>query len=318
MRASTLFALAAALSPASAAKIYKGFNYGSTNAGGANNLQSDYESQFTVAAGLEGTEGFTSARLYTMIQGGTTNTPISAIPAAINTSTTLLLGLWASAGQADFSNEIAALNSAIATYGDALTDTVAAISVGSEDLYRITPTGIENNSGAGADPSTIVDYINQVRTAIANTPISKAPVGHVDTWTAWVNGSNEAVIDNSDFLGVDAYPYFQNTEDNSIATGFDLFYQAYDNTTAVAKGKPVYVTETGWPVSGAVSGQGVASVANAEEYWQTVGCSLFDQVNTWWYTLQDAGATPSFGVVGADLTTTPLYDLSCSNDTCTV
>ena len=47
-----------------------------------------------------------------------------------------------------------------------------------------------------------------------------------------------------------------------------------------------------------------------------MGCGrLFGQVNTWWYTLQDAFPTtpsPSFGVVGTTLSDTPLYDLSCS------
>lgn len=66
-----------------------------------------------------------------------------------------------------------------------------------------------NKSGVGASPSVIVSYIKQVKDAIANTPLASVPVGHVDTWTAWVNGSNNPVIEASDFIGVDAYPYFQ-------------------------------------------------------------------------------------------------------------
>ena len=183
MYASSLFALAASFSSASA--VYKGFNYGSTFTNNAAKVQSDYQYEFGNASALVGAPGFTSARLYTMIQAGTTNTPIEAIPAAINTHTTLLLGLWGSAGQADFNNELAALSSAITQYGSDFASLVAGISVGSEDLYRISPTGIENMSGAGADPATIASYISQVRSAIANTALSSAPVGHVDTWTAW-------------------------------------------------------------------------------------------------------------------------------------
>jgi len=132
--------------------------------------------------------------------------PISAIPAAIDTQTTLLLGLWASAGQADIDNEITALTSAITQYGTAFTSLIAGISVGSEDLYRISPTGVEALSGAGAEPSDLVTYISQVRSAISGTSASAASIGHVDTWTAWVNGSNDAVINAVDWLGVDAYP----------------------------------------------------------------------------------------------------------------
>lgn len=138
-----------------------------------------------------------------MIQAGTTNTPTQAIQAAINTKTSLLLGLWGSGGQTAIDNEIAALKSAVAQFGSAFTDLIVGISVGSEDLYRISPTGIENMSGIGAGPDVISNYISQVRSAIAGTAASSKPVGHVDTWTAWVNGSNNAVISASDFIGMD-------------------------------------------------------------------------------------------------------------------
>merc|ERR1711939_689002 len=45
-----------------------------------------------------------------------------------------------------------------------------------------------------------------------------------------------------------------------------------------------------------------------------VACSLIGNRNIWWYILQDAAPTApatSFGVVGADLSSPPLYDLSC-------
>lgn len=299
---------------ASASAVHQGFNYGSTNTDGSAVVEADFQSRFTTAQKLVGTSGFTSARLYTMIQAGTTNTPIEAISAAINTNTTLLLGLWASAGQTNINNEIAALKSALSTYGTKLTSIIAGISVGSEDLYRNSPVGIENLSGVGANPADIVSYIGQVRTAVAGTGASGVPVGHVDTWTAWVNGSNADVITACDFLGVDAYPYFQNTEANSIEAGYSVFFQAYNNTVGVAGGKPVWITETGWPVSGKTENLAVASVQNAQTYWDNVGCAIFGKINTWWFTLQDSYPTtpsPSFGIVGTTLSTTPLYNLTC-------
>ncbi|KAK5134797.1 hypothetical protein LTR04_004662, partial [Oleoguttula sp. CCFEE 6159] len=193
MLTSALLAIAASVATASA-QVYKGFNYGSTFTNDAAKVQADFQNEFTTAQRLVGTSGFSSARLYTMIQGGTTNTPIEAIPAAIATKTTLLLGLWASAGQANFNNELAALSSAIKTYGTAFTDLIAGISVGSEDLYRISPTGIINLSGAGAQPADVANYIGQVRSLVAGTGASGKPIGHVDTWTAWVNSTNQAVI----------------------------------------------------------------------------------------------------------------------------
>lgn len=316
MRAPSAYVALSAASPALAA--YAGFNYGSTFTTGAAKVQSDFESEFTTAQGLiSAPTVFNSARLYTMVQGGTTNTPIEAIPAAINTKTTLLLGLWASAGDANFANEIAALKSAISTYGTSLSSLVAGISVGSEDLYRISPTGIASSKGLpGAEPDTLVGYIKQVRDALAGTPLASVPVGHVDTWTAWVNGSNNAVTDASDFIGVDAYPYFQNTMTNGIETGASLFTDAVGQTKSAVGSKPVWITETGWPVNGPTENLAVPSIENAKTFWDDVGCPMFGTTNVWWYTLQDAAPdtpSPSFGIVGSSLSTTPLYDLSCNS-----
>lgn len=259
---------------------------------------------------MQGASDFTSARLYTMIQEGTTNTPISAIQAAIDTKTTLLLGLWASQDQAGFNNELAALSAAITQYGTAFTDLVTGISVGSEDLYRISPTGIAAGSGYGQEPSVLVNYIAQTRNAIKGTALGSKPVGHVDTWNVYVNGSNSAVISASDFLGLDEYPYYQTTDVNPINNASFLFFQAYDRVAAVAGGKPIWVTEAGWPVSGPTSGQAVPSVANAETFWQQVACELEHRgVNFWWYILNDQGASPSFGVSTNGV---PLYNLACN------
>ncbi|KAL9028591.1 MAG: hypothetical protein Q9196_003064 [Gyalolechia fulgens] len=317
MRRSLVLAFASALSTATA-QVYQGFNYGSVDANNAPMTQQDYENQFNTAKRLQGTSGFfTSARLFTTIQAGTTNSPIEAIPAAIATNTKLLLGIFLSSTDEAFNNEQTALRSAIGQYGPAFVELVIGISVGSEDLYRISPTGIENMSNPGEGPDAVVRRINAVRATIAGTAMSEKPVGHVDTWTAFVNSSNSAVIDACDFIGTDAYPYYQNTQANSIENGAALFFDAYNATVAVSRGKPVWITETGWPVSGPTQNQAVPSLANAQTYWDQVGCRVFGQVPTFWYTFRDAypnTPSPSFGVVGSFLSAKPLYDLSCSGD----
>ncbi|CZT53380.1 related to glucan 1,3-beta-glucosidase [Rhynchosporium secalis] len=317
MRCTTsLLALTATLSGVSAA-AYQGFNYGATKSDGyAPRVQSDFQALFQTAKNLVGTSaGFTSARLYTTIQAGTASDPTSAIPAAIAEDTSLLLGLWAS-GDA-FPRELTALKAAVAQYGTAFTSRVAGISIGSEDLYRSSPTGIASGGGIGATPETLVNYIGQVRAAIAGTPLSAAPIGHVDTWNDWVNGSNKAVADACDWIGVDAYPYFESTKANGIENGAALFNAALAATAAAVGNKPLWITETGWPTSGKLSGQAVGSTDNAKTYWQQVGCPRFGVVNTWWYTLEDtdnnASPNPSFGIApGSPLSSTPLFDLSCN------
>ncbi|KAF2104883.1 glycoside hydrolase, partial [Rhizodiscina lignyota] len=309
MPAKFLWALAAIPSVLSA--TIQGFNYGSQ---GMN--QETFVQRFQLAQNLDNTGSrFSAARLYTMIEDGTVNTPISAFAAAIATKTRLLLGIWCSAGQAAVTNEIDAFVSALQQYGSDLTDLLDGISVGSEDLYRISPTGLENHSDPGADPDTLVEYINQLKAAIAGTSAAGVPIGHVDTWTAWVNNSNQAVVVACDWIGVDGYPYWQTVNDNDISNAKQLFFDSYDATVDAASGKPVWVTETGWAVDGPTENAAVANIANAKRYWDEVGCALFGKTNVWWYTLEDAGAVPSFGIVGSSLTNPPLFDLTCPNGT---
>jgi len=160
-----------------------------------------------------------------------------------------------------------------------------------------------------------VNYIKQVRSLIAGTALSGVPVGHVDTWTAWVNGTNNAVIDACDFVGMDAYPYFQGTMSNGIEAGSNLFDEALAATQSAVGNKNVWITETGWPVTGKTVNLGVPSIANAKTFWDQVGCPRFGKVNMFWYTLEDtdnnATPDPSFGITSGT-STTPLFDLSCS------
>lgn len=229
----------------------QGFNYGATFEDGSCRMASDFEGTFNTARNLVGTDGgFTAARLYTTVQCNTIDTPTSAIQAAINTNTTLLLGLWASAGDGIFEDELGALTNAVNQYGAAFTDRVVGISVGSEDLYRSSPAGVQGDAGVGTDSATIVRYIDRLRDLIGQTPLLQGiPVGHVDTWTAWVLPENAIVAERVDWLGHNSFPYFEATLANPIEEADAIFYRALAATESVAGGKPVLITETGWPHS---------------------------------------------------------------------
>ncbi|KAH0555728.1 hypothetical protein GP486_006328 [Trichoglossum hirsutum] len=291
---------------------YLGFNSGATLDDNKAKQQADFEKEFKAAQGLHGSPGsFNSVRLYTNIQFGTTDTPISAFQAAIATNTSMLLGIWCS-GTKGITSELNALQSAISQYGQKFVDLVVGISVGSEDLYRISETGIENKAGVGTGPKEIVDFIKLVRSSIANTPLSKKPVGHVDAWSAWDNSSNSAVIEAVDFVGTDLYPYYENDKGNTFSNATNVFNYIYYKTLSAAGDKPVWITETGWPVSGPTFGQAEASVDNAKGYWDQTGCSLFGRANVWWYTLLDSNpANKEKFAITKDLSTTPLFNLTC-------
>ncbi|KAF3122768.1 hypothetical protein TWF594_002739 [Orbilia oligospora] len=319
---SVLLAVLAALTAVNAQGEYLGFNYGAHKADGWTlKVHDDFLEEFQFAQKLAVNNGkFSSARLYTMIQGNEGDEPIEAIEAAIKTNTTLLLGMWCSIDPkydpvGHVKKEISALKKAITKYGSAFTDLVVGLSIGSEDLYRSSAMGIKNKSGIGAKAEEIVEFIGMVRKAIADTPLKGTPIGHVDTWTVWVDGSNRAVIDALDWIGFDGYPYFQsNMPNNSIEAAADLFWESYEATRQAVSGKEVWITETGWPVTGKDMGLASANVKEAQKYWNDIGCALFGNYKTWWYMLRDADPTPpeiEFGIVDAKFQ--PYYDISCKN-----
>ncbi|KAF5003315.1 hypothetical protein FDECE_10130 [Fusarium decemcellulare] len=302
-----------ALAVGASAKNYLGFNSGATLADRSAKFKADFKAEFETAQNLKGAPGdFSAVRLYTNIQAYSEDDPIEAFEAAIETETSILLGVWAS-GTDNIDKEISALKKAVTKYGTDFTDLIIGVSIGSEDLYRNSVTGVKNKGGVGADPDVLVGFIDDFRKAFKSTPISKIPVGHVDTWDVWPNTTNKAVLDAIDFIGVDEYPYYENDKGNDIKNAGKLFDKAYEATIAAAGGKPVWVTETGWPYTGPDWDEAEPSVANAKKYWQDVGCRrLFGQTPTFWYTLRDANPDNKMKFAITDnLSTTPRFDLSC-------
>ncbi|KAL7793722.1 glycoside hydrolase family 17 protein [Trichoderma ceciliae] len=292
---------------------YLGFNSGNTLPDESAKFEKDFLAEFSTAQKLVGAPGiFNAVRLYTNIQAYSTNTPIEAFSAAIQTKTYILLGIWAS-GTDNINNELAALSAAVKQYGKSFTDLLIGISIGSEDLYRDSATGRTNKAGVGNGPDAILGFINAYKKEFANTALSSVPIGHVDTWDAWVNSTNKEVLDIVDWIGVDEYPFYETGKGNAIGNAGKLFDQAYQTTLGVANGKPVWVTETGWPVTGPSWDEAIPSVANAKSYWDEVGCKrLFNQVPTFWYNLRDSNPANQvkFGI-SQSLSTTPEFNLTC-------
>lgn len=175
----TLAAIAAAIPFTTA--YWKGFNVGATNADGSCKSQQDWENAFNQLKGLPGY--FTSVRVYA---ASDCNTLANAVPAALTTGTQILVGIWTE-DSTHYTNEKNALQSVINQYGS---DWIIAITVGSEDLYR-----------GDTDASTLAQQIYDVRGMVTAMGVN-TQVGHVDTWTAWVDNANNEVITASDFIGM--------------------------------------------------------------------------------------------------------------------
>lgn len=312
MRVSTALCIAATLGSTVAQGTILGFNSGASDDKGVAKTQQDFEREFKAAKSLNGAPGdFNTIRLYSNIQWNTPDTPIAAFSAAVATNTSLLLGIWAS-GTDNIDNELKALTAALTEHGSKLADLVVGISVGSEDLYRVSEPGLRNNAGVGNDADTIVRFIKTAKSRLANTALKGKPFTHVDTWTAWVNGSNKAVIDEIDFLAVNAFPFYEAERDNQIQNAGSLLSSALTATEGVANGKDVWITETGWAYTGPAFGAADATVDNAGEYWQDVGCKLFGKRNVFWYTLRDANPDNEVKFAITDnLSSTPRFNLTC-------
>jgi glucan endo-1,3-beta-D-glucosidase len=235
-----------------------------------------------------------AARLYS---SWSCNTLSNALPNAISTDTKLLAGV----SLTNFDNEKGALLAAVKQYGFGW---MVGVSVGSEDLYRGT-----------VSPAALAGMIYDVRGMLSEVSgySDEVRVGHVDTTNAWTNASNSAVIRACDFVGTDIYPYFQTLQDNDISNAENLFWngvkQVRDAVSNVGGGASVWVTETGWPVSGPTKGKAVPGTDNAGTYWKEVACSAFGSLNAFWFTLQDWSAVPSFAIIGQD--GERLYNLTC-------
>lgn len=67
------------------------------------------------------------------------------------------------------------------------------------------------------------------------------------------------------------------------------------------------------PNNGPTKGLAVPSIQNAKTYWKSVACSTFANagrgLNTFWFTVQDWRAVPSFAVLGEEGEV--LFDMSC-------
>lgn len=118
-------------------------------------------------------------------------------------------------------------------------DVVAAITVGSEALYR-----------GSLKASALLDMIQEVQKMFP-----KIPVGTADSWNKYADGTADALIQGGvKYFLVNAFAFWQGQDiGNTTATLFDDMMQAIDHIHTIAGDKrdEIYIAtgETGWPTS---------------------------------------------------------------------
>ncbi|MCG3157902.1 MAG: hypothetical protein DKINENOH_04538 [bacterium] len=103
----------------------------------------------------------------------------------------------------------------------------------------------------------LLGYIEQVRAAIPDT----IPITYADVYSVWLD--HPALIEAVDLIFANYYPYWEGVVvERAIAT----LHCWHQKMVAVAKGKPVIVSETGWPSCGNTIGRAIPSPENASFY----------------------------------------------------
>ncbi|MEM6929626.1 MAG: glycosyl hydrolase family 17 protein, partial [Myxococcota bacterium] len=98
----------------------------------------------------------------------------------------------------------------------------------------------------------LVGHLRRVRAAIPDVPVTTA-----DIYPTFPN--SPAITQELDVLFYNAYPYWEGIDiDEAVA----YFESCHERVVAVADGRPVWVSETGWPTAGATVGRAEASLDN--------------------------------------------------------
>ena len=136
-----------------------------------------------------------------------------------------------------------------------ITNLINAGKAGQADLVIV---GSEVLRRGDLSEQALLAYINQVKQQLPGVPVAYA-----DIYSVLIAHPN--VINAVDVIFANYYPYWEQVPvDQAIARLQDM----HQRMLAAANGKPVVVSETGWPSDGASQGNAIASLPNANQYFQ--------------------------------------------------
>ncbi len=185
-----------------------------------------------------------------------------------------MVGVWLDDNEAQ--NEIELANAIeVAQRGDA--DILA---VGNEVLLR-----------ADLTEDQLLDYIARAKAAVGDVP-----VGYVDAYFEFVD--HPRVSDACDVILANCYPFWEGCPaEHALLYMKDMYRRAQH----AARGKPVIISETGWPNIGTAEGGAVPSHDNAIKYFvDTYRWAEEENIDIFWFSsFDEAWKVDKEGDVGA-------------------
>jgi exo-beta-1,3-glucanase (GH17 family) len=164
------------------------------------------------------------------------------ILSAIDGSMTVTAAVWLDGSSQD-DEEIKQLKSALNAANPSQRKHIQSIMVGNEVLFK-----------GSVSSEALVSKMEQVKKVAQDIP-----VGTVDT----PNTFTSSVIQACDVIGLNIHPYFASVDIDQAGANMVKQYKAF---SPKAKGKELYVAETGWPSAGKTKGDAVPSVSNVQSY----------------------------------------------------
>lgn len=102
----------------------------------------------------------------------------------------------------------------------------------------------------------LIAYIKRVKAAVPHIP-----VGYVDAYYMFVNYPE--IVDACDVIFANCYPFWEHC---ALDISVEYMKKMYELAVKHAKGKPVVISETGWPTKGEQYGGAMPSYENAMRY----------------------------------------------------
>lgn len=250
------------------------FALGTKQPNGACKTQQDYADDFDA---IKSGAGATLVRGYA---ASDCDMAKNALPAAKAKGFKVVLGIWPDVEES-FNKDLSAITDVASQYAD----TIYAVTVGSETLYRGNFTGEE-----------LKDKISTVKSKLPKN----IKVGTADSWNKFADGTGDAIIGTADIIMVNAFAFWQGaSKENATKVYMDDMFQAITHIEKVAGGpdkKPeIWNGETGWPTAvGTDYAAARGGLENAAHFYQHGFCALLDWgVNAFYFEVFDEPWKPA-------------------------